>query len=231
MQSIRQVPVPTCHWIPHSLTQLLLAAWTKWVQAGGYGRQQRWCRVAAPPPPPGAAAAVVTRRAAPSALLLLPQSLGVRHTCLFYYYFFNPTTNTFSQRRFLSRTSWQRKQIKTKKRTRLFCLAVLSWRKKNDRVRAKCLQEGIRHTAVVLLKRRGMQAEHQCFTGASGRRGWEPIVLQRDQCSTRRKMVSGGKVWKTLPRTQLDWCARHRSLKSISSQISIGWAGSCNIND
>lgn len=39
-----------------------------------------------------------------------------------------------------------------------------------------------------------MQSEHQCFTGASGRRGWEPIVLQRDQCSTRRKMVSDGKV-------------------------------------
>lgn len=39
-------------------------------------------------------------------------------------------------------------------------------------------------------KRRGMQSEHQCFTGASGRRGWEPIVLQRDQFLTKRKMVS-----------------------------------------
>uniref|UniRef100_A0A3B4YCB7 non-specific serine/threonine protein kinase n=1 Tax=Seriola lalandi dorsalis TaxID=1841481 RepID=A0A3B4YCB7_SERLL len=34
-----------------------------------------------------------------------------------------------------------------------------------------------------------MQSEHQCFTGASGRRGWEPIVLQRDQFSMKRKMV------------------------------------------
>lgn len=39
-----------------------------------------------------------------------------------------------------------------------------------------------------------MQSEHQCFTGASGRRGWEPIVLQRDQFSMKRKMVSDGKV-------------------------------------
>lgn len=39
-----------------------------------------------------------------------------------------------------------------------------------------------------------MQAEHQCFTGASGRRGWEPTVLQRDPFSTKRKMVSDGKV-------------------------------------
>lgn len=35
-----------------------------------------------------------------------------------------------------------------------------------------------------------MKSEHQCFTGASGRRGWEPIVLRRDPCSMRRKMVS-----------------------------------------
>lgn len=107
---------------------------------------------------------------------------------------FYPTTNTFSQRRFLCRTSSQRKQIKPKKRTRLFSSSSSSFLKeKNDCFRAKCLQEGIRHTAVVLPKRRGMQSEHQCFTGASGRRGWEPIVLQRDQCSTRRKMVSGEK--------------------------------------
>lgn len=39
-----------------------------------------------------------------------------------------------------------------------------------------------------------MLSEHQCFTGASGRRGWAPIVLQRDQFSMRRKMVSDGKV-------------------------------------
>ena len=39
-----------------------------------------------------------------------------------------------------------------------------------------------------------MHSEHQCFTGASGRRGWEPTVLQRDQFSMRRKMVSDGKV-------------------------------------
>lgn len=37
-----------------------------------------------------------------------------------------------------------------------------------------------------------MQAEHQCFTGASGRRGWEPTVLQRDPFLTKRKMVSEG---------------------------------------
>lgn len=35
-----------------------------------------------------------------------------------------------------------------------------------------------------------MKSEHRCFTGASGRRGWEPIVLRRDPCSMRRKMVS-----------------------------------------
>lgn len=171
------------------------------MQAGGYGRQQRWCRVAAPPPPPGAAAAV-TERAAPSAPLLLPQSLGFRHIC------FLPNNRTlFSQRRFLSRTSSQRKRIKPKKADTAFSPPSSSFLKeKNDCFRAKCLQEGTRHTAVVLLKRRGMQAEHQCFTGASGRRGWEPIVLQRDQCSTRRKMVSGEKVWgkKNLPRTQVD---------------------------
>lgn len=39
-----------------------------------------------------------------------------------------------------------------------------------------------------------MQSEHQCFTGASGRRGWEPIVLQKDQFSMKRRMVSDGKV-------------------------------------
>lgn len=44
-----------------------------------------------------------------------------------------------------------------------------------------------------------MQSEHQCFTGASGRRGWEPIVLQRDQCSMKRKMVSDGKVKQGFP--------------------------------
>lgn len=55
-----------------------------------------------------------------------------------------------------------------------------------------------------------MHSEHQCFTGASGRRGWEPTVLQRDQFSMRRKMVSDGKVKrppkdKTLAKITLLW--------------------------
>lgn len=44
-----------------------------------------------------------------------------------------------------------------------------------------------------------MISEHQCFTGESGRRGWEPIVLQRDPFSMKRKMVSERKVKRGFP--------------------------------
>lgn len=44
-------------------------------------------------------------------------------------------------------------------------------------------------SASVLVALKGMRSEHQCFTGASGRRGWERTVHPRDQCSTTKRMV------------------------------------------
>lgn len=44
-----------------------------------------------------------------------------------------------------------------------------------------------------------MLSGHQCFTGESGRRGWEPIVLQRDPFLTKRKMVSDDKMLESTP--------------------------------
>ncbi len=47
-----------------------------------------------------------------------------------------------------------------------------------------------RHRAAsVSVALKGMRAEHQCFTGASGRRGWERTVHPRDLCSTTKRMV------------------------------------------
>lgn len=62
--------------------------------------------------------------------LRLQLSFSFHSRSVFATFAFYSTTNTFSQHRFLSRTSWQRRQIKPKKRTRLFFLPLLSWRKK-----------------------------------------------------------------------------------------------------
>lgn len=62
----------------------------------------------------------------------------------------------------------------------------------------------------------GMRPAHRCFTGASGRRGWGPIVLQRDPCSMRRRMVSGGQFLPFL------FLSRRRLYRNSYFRVSAG---------